>query len=83
MTVIHAHSFSYFFQCDLSQDAEYTVLYCRTLLFIHSVYTSLHVLVLNSGSNYLSLATHLATTSLFSMSLICFYFIDRFICVIF
>ena len=42
------------FHYGLSQDIEYPVLHSRTLLFTHSVYTSLHPLIPNSQSNALT-----------------------------
>ena len=58
---------------------QFPVLYSRTLLFIHSIYTSLHLLIPKSQSKPLPPTSSLVTTSRFSMSLFCFT--DRFICV--
>ena len=68
--------------------------YSRALLFIHPLYNSLYLLTTNSNPSlpHPSLATtnsnpslphpSLATASLLSVSVSCFYFIDRLICAI-
>ena len=53
------------------------------MLFFHSICKSLHLLIPNSQSMSPHQHTHSATASLFSMSVNLFYFIDKFICVIF
>ena len=50
------------------------VLYVMILLFIHSVYTGLYMLIPNSQSVSLPPPSPFATTSLFSVSLILFLF---------
>ena len=68
--------FHVLFHYGLSQDIEYSSLcytegpYCLSI----SVYTSLHPLILNSLYYHLPPPSPLATTSLFSMSLILFLF---------
>ena len=59
------------------------MLYSRTLLFIHPIYTSLHLLTPNSQSIPLLSPSPLATTSLFFMSVSLFCFVGRFICAIY
>ena len=55
------------------------MLYSRTLLFIHPVDNSLHLLIPNSYSIPPN-PPPLASTSLFSMSVILVCFLDRFTC---
>ena len=63
------------FHFGLSQDIDKpTVVYSRTLLFIHSIYTSLHLLISNSQFNLLPPLSTLAATLLFFMSMILFLF---------
>ena len=50
------------------------VLYSRPLLFIHSIYKSLHLLTPTSHSILLPTPSFLATTNLFSISMILFLF---------
>ena len=50
------------------------MLYSRTLLFIHPIYTSWHLLIPNFQSNPLPTPSLLATTNLFSMSVSLFLF---------
>ena len=70
------HSFLIFFSIMVYHRILNTVLYAisRTLLFIHSIYNSLHLLTPNSYSIPPPTHTPLATTSLFSMSVILFLF---------
>ena len=49
------------------------MLYSRTLLFIHSICNSLHLLVPNSQSIPLPSSSSLATTSLLHVSLFLFH----------
>ena len=49
------------------------MLYGRTLLFIHPIYISWHLLIPTSHSTPLLPTTHLAATSLIFMSLILFH----------
>ncbi|XP_070329802.1 double-strand break repair protein MRE11 isoform X3 [Odocoileus virginianus] len=60
----------------LSQDIEYCSLcYCsKSMLFIHSVYNSLHLLIPDSQSIRLPLFSPLTSTSLFSVSVTLFLF---------
>ena len=50
------------------------MLYRRIFLSIHPIYTSLHLLILNSQPSPLLYPTPLATTHLFFMSLVLFLF---------
>ena len=62
---------------------EFPVLYSRTLLLIHSIYNSLHLLIPKSQYSPLQPSFPLSTTSLFVLCLwVCFCFIDKFICVV-
>ena len=56
-------------------------LYSRTLLFLRPVYNSLHLLTPTFPSVFPPNPSPLATTSLFSMSVILLCFVGRFICV--
>ena len=56
------------------------MLYSRTFLFIHSIHKSLHLLTTTSHPFS---PNPMPTNSLFSMSMICFHFLCRFLCVIF
>ena len=89
---IYVYIFYIPFHYGLSQDIEYSfpVIYSRTLLFIHSIYNSLHLLIPNSQSipprsppprqpQVCSLCLWVCFLCLW----VCFCFIDRFICVIF
>ena len=69
--------FSYiFFHHGLSQDIEYgfPVLYSGTLLFTRSIYNSLHLLIADSQPLRPLLCSHLAMTSLLSISVSLFLF---------
>ena len=59
-----------------------SVIYSRNL-FIHSLYTSLHLQIPNSQSTPLPSCLPLGILSLFSLSEVYFCFVDYFICVIF
>ena len=71
---IHLFIYMYYLWCSFSQwcITEYwiwfPVLYCRTSLFFHPMYNSLHLLIVNSHSVRLPCPTA-ATTHLFSASL--------------
>ena len=57
------------------------VQYIKTLVFIHPIYTSLHLLIPNSHS---SLPIHPQQLQICSLCLwLCFYLADKFICTIF
>ena len=56
------------------------MLYSRTFLFIHSIHKSLHLLTITSHPFS---PNPMPTNGLFSMSMICFHFLYRFVCVIF
>ena len=84
-TYIYTYSlFNILFHYGLSKDTEYSsVLYSRTLFFIHPTYKSWYLLTPTSRSIPPPPASPLANTS-YSLSLwFCFFFKDRFICVIF
>ena len=68
---IYIYAFSYFFHYGLLWNIEYSSL---CLLFIHSIYNSLHLLIPDSQSIYLCMHPALATTSLFFMSVSRFLF---------
>ena len=57
------------------------VLYIKTLVFIHAIYTSLHLLIPNSQSSLPIPTWQLQICSLCLW--LCFYFADKFICTIF
>ena len=77
--VIHAFFFSYHLpSCSTLRDwTQSPVLYSSTPLLIHSKCNSLHIPTPNSPSSALHLPSPLATTSLFSLSMICFCFVDK------
>ena len=79
-THTHTHTHTLFFQNSLplwfstGHWIEVSVLYSGTLLFIHSVYNSWHLLTPNSQSIPPLTPSHLATTSLFFMFVSLFLF---------
>ena len=84
LSYTHIPSFSYSFPLwfIIGYWIEFPVLYSRTLLFIHPIHTSLHLLIPNSHSIPSPPTSPLATTSLFFMS-VCFCFVYRITCIIF
>ena len=74
-TYIYIFSYSFPWWLITQYWIESPVLYSRTLLFIHPVWNSLHLLIPTSQS--------MPHPALATIGLVCFCFIDNFICVVF
>ena len=84
-SVTYIYSFSYSFP-GLSQNIEYSSLcyiYSRTLLFIHTTYNSLPLLIPIPIPSLPYPPFPLATTNLLSIPVSLFCFVDMLICIVF